>query len=357
MANAQAPTRTFRQVATRHRTTSYVQSYTQGKPLYIQLNRQGYLSELRIKFEGTVTVGSAGSVTDPYATINYFPNIGLRSPQGDYLVSLSSRSLWTQNFRYRGNVYDALPFGVSLAGLQRPDAANFNPGSATAQAVDVSYILPIAMNLGENFDTGLLLTQIANNDFVLQLNCAAPGDLVGSGSAAITSITGSVYIEAVWFELVDPAMAQVPDIHTICRLRDTTTSPLIVGDNYISYQLGPVLMDEALVLFTNVTPDTSNGANFNYIKKLANRQIEMENRRGKDIYRDQFIDFGKQLPNGVFWLNFFDDYSNVNVTRARDFINSNLAAQLDTVVNVASGTTLSSSQVTSIYRELVTLGA
>jgi hypothetical protein len=83
----------------------------------------------------------------------------------------------------------------------------------------------------------------------------------------------------------------------------------------------------------------------------------MENRRGKDIYRDNFLDFGKQLPNGVFWLNFFDDYSDVNVTRARDFINSNLAAQLDTVVNVATGTTLSSAQVVSIYRELVTLGA
>lgn len=356
MANA-APTRSFRQVATRHRTTSYVQSYTRGQPLYIQLNRQGYLSELRIKFEGTVTVGTAGTVTDPYATINFFPQIGLRSPQGDYLVSLSSRSLWTQNFRYRDNTVDALPFGVSLAGIQRPDAAMFNPGSATAQAVDISYTLPIAMNVGENFDTGLLLTQIANNDFVLQLNCANNTDLVGSGTCVITSITGSIYIEAVWFELVDPSQAMVPDIHTICRLRDSTFNPLVTGDNYISYQLGPVLMDEILTLYTNVTPDSSNGVNFNYIKKLANRQIEMENRRGKDIYRDQFIDFGKQLPNGVFWLNFFDDYSTVNVTRARDFINSNLAAQLDTVVNIASGTTLSSAQCVSIYRELVTLGA
>jgi hypothetical protein len=354
---AAAPTRTFRQVATRHRTTSYTYAYQRGLPIYIPLNRQGYLAELRIKFEGSVAVGTGGTVTDPYATINFFPSIGLRSPQGDYLVSLSSRSLWTQNFRYRDNTTDALPFGVTLTGLQRPDATTWNPGSATTQPVDISYIIPIAMNLGQNFDTGLLLTQIANNDFILQLNCAGNSDLVGSGSSVISSITGSIYIEAVWFELVDPSQAQVPDIHTICRLRDSTFNPLVTGDNYISYQLGPVLMDETLTLFTNVTPDTSNGVNFNYIKKLANRQIELENRRGKDIYRDNFLDFGKQLPNGVFWLNFFDDYSVVNVTRARDFINSNLAAQLDTVVNIASGTTLSSAQCVSIYRELVTLGA
>jgi hypothetical protein len=357
LAQAQAPARTFRQVATRHRTTSYTYAFQRGLPIYIPLNRQGYLAELRIKLEGTMTVGTAGTVTDPYATINFFPSIGLRSPQGDYLISVSSRSLWTQNFRYRDNTYDTLPFGIALAGVQRPDAATWNPGSATAQPIDISYIIPIAMNLGQNFDTGLLLTQIANNDFILQLNCASNTDLVGSGSAVITSITGSIYIEAVWFELVDPTQAQVPDIHTVCRLRDSNYSNLVTGDNYISYQLGPVLMDEALTIYTNVTPDTTNGVNFPYIKKLANRQIELENRRGKDIYRDQFLDFGKQLPNGVFWLNFFDDYSVVNVTRARDFINSNLAAQLDTVVNIATGTTLSASQVVSIYRELVTLGA
>lgn len=354
---AQAPLRTFRQVATRHRTTSYVYSFTRGTPIYIPLNRQGYLSELRIKFEGNVTVGTAGTVTDAYNTLNFFPQIGLRSPQGDYPISLSSLSLWKQNFRYRGNVLDALPYGVTLAGIQRPDAAMFNPGSATSQNVDISWVLPIAMNVGQNFETGLLLTQIANNDFVLQLNCCSNSDLVGSGTCAISSITGSIYIEAVWFELVDPNQAQVPDIHTLCRLRDSIYNPLVTGDNYIAYQLGPVLMDHMLNIYTNVVEDTSNGANFNYIKLLANRQIELENRRGKDIFRDQFLSLGKQVPAGMFHLNFFDDYSDVNVTRARDFINSNLAAQLDTVVNVANGTTLSSSQVISIYRELVTLGA
>jgi len=316
------------------------------------------LSELRIKFEGTVTVGTAGTVSDTYATLNFFPQIGLRSPQGDYIISLSSRSLWVQNFRYRDNTYDALPYGISLNGIQRSDAAMWNPASASAQSVDINYIIPIAMNTGENFETGLLLTQIANNDFVLQMNCAQKSDLVGSGTCVITSITGTVYIESVWFELVDSTQAQVPDIHTICRLRDSIYQTLLIGDNYISYQLGPVLMDEHLVIFTNVVPDTSNGVNFNYIKKVANRQIELENRRGKDIYRDQFLDHGKQLPNGVFHLNFFDDYTPVpNATRARDFINSNLAAQLDTVVNVASGTTLSSSQVQTVFRELITLGS
>jgi hypothetical protein len=223
--------------------------------------------------------------------------------------------------------------------------------------VDLSFEIPLSMNIGQNFETGLILAQIANNDFYLQLNCAGPTDLVGTGTAVISSISGTVYIEQTWFELIDPSEVQAPDIHSICRLRDSLYPNLVTGDNYVSYQLGPVLMDEMLQIITNLQGDQSAGANFPYIKLLANRQIEIENRRAKDLYRDQFLDLQKQLPQGVFLLNFFDDYDVVNVTRARDFINSNLAAQLDTVVNIATGTTLASSSITSIYRELITLGA
>lgn len=355
MGQAQLPP--FRSGAARHRTTSYTYTYTPGVPIQIPLNRQGYLAELQIKLEGTVTVGASGTVTDPYSSINFFPLIALRSPQGDYMVSLSARSLYNYQNRFKPAVLDALPNGVTLAGIQRPGATTFNPGSASAQAIDISYRLPISMNLGQNFETGLLLAQIANNDFYLQLNCAQQSDLVGGGSATITGYALTVYIEATWFELVDPTQVSSPDLHSVCRLRDSIYAPLVIGDNYISYQLGPVLMDQMLLLLTNTVGDSSNGANFNYIKMLANRQIELENRRGKDVARDQFYDLQKQLPPGVFLLNFFDDYDLVNVTRARDFINSNLAAQLDTVVNIATGTTLANAQAVSVYRELITLGA
>ncbi len=348
---------TFRAAAARHRNTSYTYTFTQGIPLQIPLNRQGYLSALRIKFEGTVTVGTAGTVGDPYSIYNIFPSMSLRSPQGDYLISLSSRSLFNFQHRFRTAAIEAVPTGQTQAGIVRPGSAVWNPASATAQPVDYTFEIPIAMNIGQNFETGLLLAQIANNDFYLQLNCAGLTDMTSGGTVVVSSIAGTVYIEQIWFELVDPTQVQAPDIHTICRLRDSIYAPLVIGDNYISYQLGPVLMDQMLLLQTNVAGDTSAGANFNYIKLLANRQIELENRRGKDIYRDQFYDLVKQLPPGVFLLNFMDDYDIPNVTRARDFINSNLAAQLDTVVNIATGTTLSTPQATSVYRELITLGA
>jgi hypothetical protein len=239
----------FRAGAARHRTTSYTQTFTPGIPIQIPLNRQGYLAELQVKFEGTVTVGSAGTVTDPYATVNLFPLIALRSPQGDYLISLSSRSLYNFQHRFKWSTLEALPNGASQIGNVRPGSSTFSPASATAQAVDLSYRIPISMNLGQCFETGLLLAQVANNDFYLQLNCAQASDLVGSGTATISSIVG------------------------------------------------------------------------------------------------------------VFLLNFFDDYDIPNVTRGRDFINSNLAAQLDAVVNIATGTTLNNAQCVSVYRELITLGA
>jgi hypothetical protein len=359
----QAPSQqlpSFRSAAARHRNTNYVVNFTQGLPIQIPLNRQGYLAELRIKFEGTVTTSAGGTVNDPYASTNLFPSISIRSPQGDYLVSLSARSLFNFQHRFQPSIIEAAPHAVGQIGLVRPDAFQFDPTIAAAQTVDIAYQIPLSLNLGQNFETGLVLAQIANNDFYLQLNCANPSDLLGGGgTAVISSITGTVYIEQIWFELVDPQQVQAPDIHSIARLRDSIFSPLVIGDNYVSYQLGPVMMDAMHLIIDGATPqgDTSNGVNFNYLKLLANRQIEIENRRGRDVFRDNFYELQKQLPHGVFLLNFMDDYSEVNVTRARDFINSNLAAQLDTVINVAAGTVVAGSSVTSIYRELITLGA
>lgn len=360
---------TFRQAAARHKNgNAYQKSYVAGQPIYTPLNRQGYLNRMWLNFNGTVTVGTAataGDIPDTGSLINFFPFISIKSPQGDYIHSYTARSLWEFQHRLHPATLPGAINGQTTAGVIDPTFVGINPASASAQAVNVNYEIPIGLNDGLNFDTGMLMRQVANNDFVLQLTCAQPSDLYGpantlSGTAShftITSITGTIYIEEEWYEAVDPRQVQAPDFHSIIKIRDQVYAPLVIGDNYVPYSLGPTLLDAMHRVVLNLQGDTSGGTALNYIKMLVNKQVEIENRRGADVRRDNFYHLIKSLPNGVFHLDFFDDSNEVNVTRARDFINSNLASQLDTVFNIASGTTLSSPYVSTTYRELVTLGA
>ncbi len=360
----------FRQAAAKHKNgNAYTRTYVPGQPIYIPLNRQGYLNRLWVNFSGIVTVTTAavaGDVPDVASLINFFPIMAIKSPQGDYIHTYSARSLMEFNFRLHFGVVPSGANGLpGTAGIADPAFVGINTASATAQPVNLNWEMPIGLNDGLNFDVGMLMRQIANNDFTLQLSCAQATDLYGpantlsgtTGHFTISTITGTVYIEEEWYEAVDPRLVQPPDFHSIIKLRDQQTAPLVIGDNYIAYSLGPTLLDMVHRVVLNQQADTTNGVALNYIKVLVNKQIEVENRRGPDVRRDNFYHLGKQLPNGVFHLDFFDDGGETNITRARDFVNSNLASQLDTVINVASGTALASPYVNSFYRELVTLGS
>ena len=360
---------TFRQAAAKHKNgNAYQRTYVAGQPNYIPLNRQGYLNRLFINFNGTVTVGTAqvaGDIPDQGSLINFFPVMAIKSPQGDYIHSYTARSLFEFDHRLHPATVPGNAPNFTQSGIQDPTFAGINPALATAQAVNVNYEMPIALNDGLNFDTGLLMRQVANNDFTLQLTAAQASDLYGpantlsgtGGHFTISSIVGTIYIEEEWYEAVNPNQVQAPDFHSIIKLRDQIYAPLVIGDNYIPYSLGPTLLDIMHRVVLNNTGDTTNGVALNYIKVLINKQVEIENRRGADVVRDNFYHLIKRLPQGVFHLDFFDDSNEVNVTRARDFINSNLASQLDSVINVSSGTTLNNPYVSTTYRELVTLGA
>ena len=356
----------FRSAATRHRNISYTRSWTTGQPIYINLNRQGYLAALRFNLALTVTASTAaasGDLPDPDVLTNFFPLIALKSPQGDYLVSVSSRDLLDFNFRLRyalQNCYTTQSGTASThtqTGILDPSFVGINPASTSAQSINVNFELPISLNDGLNFETGLLMRQLASNDFQLQLNCAALSDLgnVGtSGHWTISTITGTVYIEEVWYEAVNPNAVTPPDFAAIIKLRNSTFGPCVIGDNFVPYSTGPTLLDAIHRVQDGTAASTTN---VNYLKMLANRQTEIENRRSADIQRDNFWKLGKNMRNGIYHIDFFDDSDVCNQSRARDFINSNMAAQLDTVVNTLAAFTTAGSAIYSFYRELVTLGA
>ena len=90
---------------------------------------------------------------------------------------------------------------------------------------------------------------------------------------------------------------------------------------------------------------------------LANKGNEIDNRTGNRLAYDQNQHLGKSLRAGVYHEDFFDDSDAVNETTARDFINSNLAAQLDFFLQYAGTPSGTINQVQSFYREIVTLAS
>jgi hypothetical protein len=356
----------FRAAAARHRNLAYTRPWPgMGQPLFQTLNRQGYLAALRFNLNLTVVptvVAAGGDVPDADTLNNFFPLIALKSPQGDYLWSASMRSFLDFNYRLR---YGIKPVSDTItSGDIDPTYVAINPASAASQVTNINFEIPISLNWGLNFETGLLMRQLANNDFTLQLNAAnftdlATGPAVGTAAHIFfgaPAITGNIFIEEEWYEAVNPNVVMPPDFHAIIKLRDQLYGGLVAGgDNVIPYATGPTLLDIISRVTSNNAADAT-ASDVNYIKVVANKQTEIENRRGADIRRDNFLQLGKAMRLGIYHLDFFDDSDICNQTRARDFINSNMASQLDQVVNLVAAFNVTSSSVISFFRELVTLG-
>lgn len=341
---AQASTIPFRAAAARHRFSQvYVRPIVIGAPIDIDLNRVGYLCALKCHIYGTVTVGTAGTVTDGDAGNNYFPNISISSPQGDSPHAYSLRSLIDYNYR--------LHPGTSP--LSDPSYAGINFGSATMQNVDMRFEIPVTLNDNLNFDTGMLMRQVSNNNFKLHLQAFTQADLIGAGSAAISASNLTIEIEELFYEAVNPAVVTPPDFHTIVRLREYAWNNLSTGDNFETYQPGPTLLDAIMRVQGNSVGDT---ANVNRIRLYANKQTNIDDRTGADIRSENYQHLGKAMRAGVFHLDYFDDVGIVNQSKGRDFLNTNDAAQLDFVFNLASGFNTTNSKIVALFRELVTLG-
>lgn len=342
----------FRTGAARHRESLvYPITYAAGKSSTQLLNPWGYLSELQILFQLAIVVGTGGTVTDnDAAQSNFLPQIGLRSPQGEQIWSSNSRDL--TDFAYRLN--------RSTSPFTDPNYVAWTPGAAGTYNINFRLRIPVALDDGSNFDLGLLQRQINSNQFALTFTMAQASDLVGSGTCAITSITGTFYIEEVYYDAVRPgqtvngAPLSEPSFAQYIRLRSTNLGALVNGTNNVKYDTGPVLVDAMHRIINNSKAD-STVANVQQIQLKANGGTEYDTRTGNRIVFDQADHLGKALRAGVYHEDFCDDTQMVNATMARDMINSNQATQLSFFVNY-TGTPSGYSDIQTIYRELVTFG-
>lgn len=335
------PPKSFWRAAARHRNVHTTIAFVSGSTLNIPLRKSGYLSEFRININGTVTPGAGGTIVDADGMTNYLPFIGLKSAQGSYIHSYSSRDLFDFNYRLHGG-------GVSPAA--DPSYANALIATTTAQPVNMNLKMPISINDGINVESGLLMRQIPNAEFTLELRCATPSDLTATAAAMTFALT--ITIEEIWFEAVG-ANVIPPAFNTIVRLRKQTFGPLTAGGDFeVKYPVQPTILD----CMSRVTENGAAAhANINTISLVANHQNQLESRRMADLRAENYRHFGKAFRTGVQLQDFCDDGDGANETRSRDFINSAGAAELTFVFNTKAGFNTVNSQVDMILRELVPL--
>lgn len=347
MAN---PTVAFKTEAARHRKSLVQQfNFASGQRKTLGLDNTGYLNEGHLIADLVITVtGAGGTVQDAdVAKSNFFPYIGLRSPQGEQVWSTSSKDMFDKNYMLNTAVNPTVD----------PSYATWVPATAGAQTVHLHLRLPVALNDKRNFDFGMLFRQVQNNQFQLELGMASAGDLVGTGTCVIASITGTVTWEETFYDAVEEGSDVIPPNFSqyIRRRSNLEGIALVKGNNRVRYDCGPVLMSAFHRLTNNGSAD-GNVANLISVLVKANVGNEIDFRTGERISYDNTMHLGQKLRNGVYRQDYQDDTDAVNETTARDFINSNQAAQLDFNINYG-GTPAGTSYIESCYDEIVTLGA
>lgn len=336
----------FRQVAARHRISQrYVVAYTTGAPIYVQLSPNGLLAKHRINFNGTVTVGTTGTVTDADQKDAFFDRINLRSPQGTAIHSYQSRSLLDWDYRLH----------PVASPESDPSYAIWAQGTGGAQAVNVNYEIDYNLDPGMNFEQGLIMRQLQGVFWTLELFCTAPGTLVGAGSCVISTITGTVTIEEDYYEYQDPTSVTGLNFNVAVQLRDRTQQAIgSNGQNIIRYDPGPVMLD---AMHRTVSNGVADHTDVQFIALLLDTDTTVDQRTSSDLRRDFYQDKAKNLRTGIMHFDFFDDTGMVNSSRGRDALDSNMASSLEWNVQTGAGWNATNSSVTSFYRELITFGA
>ena len=347
MANNAVP---FRTAAARHRKSSvYTIPWATGGSTSIGLNNVGYLNALQIVMQLSVTVGTGGTVQDAAAALDYIPRLGLRSPAGEQIWSWSTRELYDYNYRYFPVVTPA----------SDPSGAQFVPATTGAQSVNLRLLAPLALNDGSGFDLGMLMRQISNNQYYLDLQFATTAQLVGTGSCVISGITGNVVVEEVFYDAIaanaNPPVIP-PDFSHFIRMRGIQGPALLQGQNVLFYAVGPVIVDNLFRVMNNGAADASVLANTAFVQLQSDSSTEIDNRTGQRLGFDQTMHLGKAMRAGVILEDYCDDVDKVNATMGRDFINSNLAAQLQYNFQY-TGTPSGTSFIQTTYREIIGLAS
>lgn len=303
----------------------------QGQPL--KLPQVGMLGRLIVQLRGTITYSAPGTVTDegPWnliSRIQLLTNIGAAvvydaSGYGSYLIDRTLARGWSPEVA-----------GGSGGGSATPNADIYAfPVSGTAQAFVLTYEMPVSVNDGGNFETGLINLQAPETSVQVQINFGALTD----PASLVTAIVANAHVYYEYYEIPNVQQYAMPPL-ALSRWLEESQAINATGDNiYTVPRMGTLLN-----LIHGVR---LNGARSDSIDQLQIRFNKTDNpytdeRQWRRVEERRL--YGLAPNVGDYYWDFFHAYGDINKGDTRDAINTEALTTLESVLTVSAGATLGS---------------
>lgn len=311
----------------------------------VKIPKNGWLGKLRFQHSGTATVTGAGSAGSPL----------LQNIIGSYVLSLGG------NYQYRNIDGESLMIKaeIEFAGngdpvLNGPNYTTYNPASATAQPYFYDVWDTIALNDGLNADECLLAAQARNYDLILSLFFNPVSSVVAN--TEVVTLTGTLTVYGWYFLDADYNTFQAPDDSYVQQvIDDKSYTAVAVGDNVIPVVPinGPEYWGIAFQpIYNNVVDTRGPTSATTRVRLRVNNGQDIMDLSAQALADENYKMFGRNLPRGYYYIDFLSDTSIVNAvspyrTRSLSTVTLN---QLELIVTVAAGTTVSNSRIKLIKR-------
>lgn len=298
-----------------------------GTPL--ELPKVGYLSKLIFQLRGTIDSGGAVTLADlgPWNIVSRFrvnTNIGQASlvDVSGFGAHVMQKTMWRGWNPSKAGIGDTTP----SADIHAAPVAN-----AAGQAVCLTWEIPLSINSGPNFETGLFNLQAPDVRVTIEPVFGALSDY-GSNVTA-SALTLHCYME--FYEVPDPRVFTMPPL-AIVRILEDQQPITQTGDNIYTMPRGGTVLNLAHVV-------QCNGARSDAVDSLEIRfnktdSIYLAERQWHRVLERQLYEL---LPlTGVFYHDWYAAYAEVNRGDVRDAIDTEAITTLDSIVTITSGTTL-----------------
>jgi hypothetical protein len=321
------------------------QTVTEGGRLYFRLPAVGLLAKLYLFFSGVVTVTEGASGTfaaSDRGIFNLIKRVKVIANGATSIIDVSGYGLFSVNnlMRYAHRKNNTLISDATM--LAQVYSAALAAGDNTWQ---FGLEIPIAIN--DRDPVGLLMLQNSSTEVILEIefnevdganNLVAPVVITGDDTAVLKSGTMSVAME--YFTLPRDK-AEYPALNVVHQWVEVQKSINSVGANQIDLQRG----DTYMRLIHNLTINNAlNTAAVDRLK-IAYNTSETPYVVDKAIQlMMQLSRYGAAMPIGTFVHDWAYSSGLVGLSNSRDFINSANVTEFQSVLEIASGTSMTSGQ-------------
>ena len=288
--------------------------YRAGETVSLELPRVGFLAGLLLTFRGSVTGATSASPRAPYTLINRI-RVGL---------NLGSAT-----------IYDVTGWGTYVLGVTNgmyyPLYQNLN---STPTTISFGLYVPISVNLGDAFSTGLILLQDPQVRATLEILWDQPAAAYPGATAG----QGNLEVHYVYFEVPPLNRVSAPPL-VLHRVLEENQAITNTGDNVYVIPRQGTLLQLIHLLELNGQPSRE----WNRYRLILNRVDTI-----LDISQDALflLDLTAirnpsfNYPEEVIPIDLFRAMGATNMGDLRDALDTEAITTMESVVTIAPGATL-----------------